>query len=94
MYLIPRAPAVGEQQLAVRVQDRDYRIMDETDGRLEVMELATGEQRAPELKPGPGRDWRAWVDFPRPGEYSISFAFTAATGQTRTARFEVQVPKK
>lgn len=92
LYFIPRTLAVGEQQLALRVQDRDYRLQAETGGRLEVVELATGERRASALKPGPGRDWRAWVEFPRPGNYQVLYTFPASSGQTRTARFDVRVP--
>lgn len=92
LYFIPRSLSVGEQQVALRVQDRDYRIQEEIGGRLEVIERATGERRDLALRPGPGRDWRAWVEFPRAGDYQLSYIFPASSGQTRTARFDVRVP--
>jgi hypothetical protein len=92
MYFVPRTPAVGEQQLALRVQDRDYRLLKEIGGRLEVVELASRERRTVALKPGPGKDWRAWVEFPRSGAYQVLYVFNEASGQTQTARFDVRVP--
>lgn len=92
LYFIPRTPAVGEQQVALRVQDREYRIVKEAGGSLELHEVSTGQRRAAVLKPGPGKDWRAWVEFPRAGAYQVAYHFTEASGRTQTARFDVHVP--
>lgn len=90
-YFSPRFPVVGENQVALRIQDRDYRILNPATGSLNVAARAGREDQRVILKPGPGRDLRGWVQFQQPGEHQLRFSFLSARGQTVTAEFLVPV---
>lgn len=91
-YFSPRSPVVGENQVAVRIQDRDYRILRPAAGNLRVTSGPGGEEQSVSLKPGPGRDLRGWVRFARTGDQTLQFSFLSAQGRTITAEFFVPIP--
>jgi hypothetical protein len=91
--LLPQ-PRVGEIRAALRVEDRDYRIETDFQGRLTVTELATHKQQPVTLKPGPGKDLRGWITLPRPGGYTLDYVLESPGGTTLTARFFIKIPGK
>lgn len=94
MYSIPRKLQVGEMQLALRVQDRNYRILPECAGSLEVIQQATGQRATVPFKAGLGKDVKGWTRFPEAGEYTVVFSFAENTGQTLSANFTIRIPAR
>ena len=90
-YFSPRSPVVGENQIAVRIQDRDYRILQPATASLDVTSAGREEQSVI-LKPGAGRDLRGWVRFAQTGEQRLRFSFISVQGRTVTAEFLVPMP--
>jgi len=92
LYSVPRTFRTGEMQIAVRIQDRDFRIVTDCASSLQVIETQSGNKESITLKSGPGKDMRGWVFFPRPATYDIIFSFSDAAGRTITAKFPIQIP--
>jgi hypothetical protein len=93
-YSMPRTIQVGDAQLAVRVQDRDYRILPEATRSLEIIQQATGKHTTIATKIGLGKDVRGWANFPVVGEYTLLVHFAESAGQTKTAQFSIRIPTR
>jgi hypothetical protein len=93
LYPLPGKLSVGEIQIGLRIQDRDYKIIEVSDGRLKVIDLHGAREQQVTLQAGPGKDLRGWVQFDRPGKYELIFEFAAEPGPSATARFLLEVPE-
>ncbi len=92
-YPLPGKLSVGEAQIGLRIQDRDYKIIEVPAGRLRVIELHGAREQQVTLQAGSGKDLRGWVQFNRAGKYALVFEFTAESGPSSTARLLVEVPE-
>ncbi|MCD4813800.1 hypothetical protein K8S19_08930 [bacterium] len=93
-YTTPRQAQVGEIQAAIRIQDRDYRILEIAAAELELRERGQDKGKSIILKSGPGRDWRGWIVIPKPGKYEVLVTFAAKSQEKIPARFFIEVPSK
>lgn len=70
----------GNNDLGLRLQDRDYRILDCGSG-LQLTVQAGAWQQTTSLQSGPGRDYRGQVVFPGPGLYNLVIRLPGLEGQ-------------
>lgn len=91
VYTLPRTLHRGPARVGVRVQDRDYRILDAAQARF-TWGPADGDRSTVEMQPGPGRDLRARIELPRSGEYTWDLAVVLPQGVTLTVhdRFRIR----
>lgn len=92
VYNMPRALRPGPVRIGLRVQDRDYRILSRLTARLDWIEPGTGTRRTAAMEPGPGRDFRARIVLPQPGEYALRMSVILPEGTTLPADFLLRVP--
>jgi hypothetical protein len=72
LYTMPRTLHAGDARVALRIQDRDYRIITQADVRMVVVD-PEGQTRTPvKLEPGAGKDFRADLYLPHGGEYRLN----------------------
>ena len=81
-YTMPREPHRGEARVALRVQDRDYRVLTQARVTLVVVEPDANSRPAVELVLGTAKDYRARVALPQSGEYRLAFKIKPATGES------------
>ncbi|NTV52802.1 MAG: hypothetical protein HGA76_07315 [Candidatus Firestonebacteria bacterium] len=79
-YTLPRELHRGEARVALRVQDRDYRVLTQARASLVVVDPAGNSQPAVDLVFGAAKDYRARVTFPQGGEYRLAFKVLPAPG--------------
>lgn len=70
----------GADTLGLRVQDRDYVILDRLQAPRLFLRMDGWEQRV-NLLPGPGRDYRGQVVFPKTGRCLLEIQFTLPDGR-------------
>jgi hypothetical protein len=90
MYTNPKQPHVGEVQIAFRVQTQDYKIV--SDGT--VTATYQQEHTAPlpvNLRPGPGKDFRAWLSFNQPGRYYFNLIIMDKQAKVTKVRFKLDI---
>jgi hypothetical protein len=79
-YAMPREPHRGEARVALRVQDRDYRVLTQAQVTLVLMDPAGNSEPAVSMALGVAKDYRARVTFNRHGEYHLAFKIVPAPG--------------
>jgi hypothetical protein len=82
-YAMPRAPHRGEARVALRIQDRDYRVLTHAQVALVVLEPGGNSRAAVELVLGAAKDYRARVTFPTGGDYRLAFKILPVPGGNR-----------
>lgn len=72
-YAMPREPHRGEARVALRVQDRDYRVLTQAQVTLLLVDPKGNSQPAVAMVLSAAKDYRARVVFPNAGEYRLVF---------------------
>ncbi|MCK5218738.1 hypothetical protein KAR10_04405 [bacterium] len=92
-YPLSRKLSIGETQIGLRIQSRDYKILEVPFVRLRVIDSCGAREQQVTLQAGPGKDLRGWVQLDRAGKYELVFEFVAEPGPAATVCFLIKVPE-
>ncbi len=94
LYTQPKEVRVGETRVGLRIQDRDYKIVQHAKVKVHVVSPEGSMSSEQVLEPGLGRDFRTRIQIARTGEHKIVFTVIRQKDEpTLTVEYRLRVTK-